>query len=125
MKEIRMSDVLELPVAERLKLVEAIWDSIAESAEAIPLTDEQRTELDRRFQDYEKDPEAGSPWPEVKARILKLSVAERLQLVGDIWDDIAADAPESVELTEAQRRELRRRLAEHDAEPDSSEEPFR
>jgi putative addiction module component (TIGR02574 family) len=89
MKEIQVSDVLELPVAERLKLVEAIWDSIAESAEAIPLTDEQRTELDRRLEEYEKDPEAGSPWPEVEARIIKLSVAE------------------------------------HDAEPDSSEEPVR
>lgn len=55
-----------------------------------------------------------------KAEILKLSVAERLQLVGDIWDSIAADAPGSVELTEAQRCELRRRLAEHDADPDSA-----
>jgi putative addiction module component (TIGR02574 family) len=55
-----------------------------------------------------------------KAEILKLSVAERIQLVGDIWDSIAADAPGSVELTEAQRRELRRRLAEHDADPGSA-----
>jgi putative addiction module component (TIGR02574 family) len=55
-----------------------------------------------------------------KAEILKLSVAERLQLVGDIWDSIAADAPESVELTDAQRIELRRRLVEHDADPDSA-----
>ena len=73
MKEIRMSDVLGLPVAERLKLVEAIWDSIAESPEPIPLTDEQRTELDRRVEEYENDPEVGSPWPDVKARILKRS----------------------------------------------------
>lgn len=55
-----------------------------------------------------------------KAELLKLSVAERLQLVGDIWDSIAADAPGSVELTEAQRRELRRRLAEHDTDPASA-----
>jgi putative addiction module component (TIGR02574 family) len=55
-----------------------------------------------------------------KADILKLPVAERLKLVGDIWDSIAADAPGSVELTEAQRRELRRRLAEHDADPGSA-----
>jgi putative addiction module component (TIGR02574 family) len=55
-----------------------------------------------------------------KAEILKLSVAERIELVGDIWDSIAADAPGSIELTEAQRRELRRRLAEHDADPGSA-----
>jgi putative addiction module component (TIGR02574 family) len=54
-----------------------------------------------------------------KAEFLKLSVAERIKLVGDIWDSIAADAPDALELTEAQRRELKRRLAAHDADPDS------
>lgn len=71
MKPIRLSDVLQLPVSERLKLVEAIWDSIAESPEAVHLTETQRAELDRRLDEYEKDPEAGSPWAEVKERILK------------------------------------------------------
>ena len=61
MKPIRISDVLELPVAERLKLVEAIWDSIAEAPEALQLTEAQRAELDRRLDEYEQDPEAGSP----------------------------------------------------------------
>jgi putative addiction module component (TIGR02574 family) len=49
MKPIRLSDVLELPIDERLKLVEAIWDSIAEVPEAVELTEEQRAELDRRL----------------------------------------------------------------------------
>lgn len=71
MKPIRISDVLELPVPERLKLVEAIWDSIAEAPEALKLTEAQRDELQCRLDDYEKNPEAGSPWPEVKERILK------------------------------------------------------
>ena len=70
MKPIRLSDVLELPVAERLKLIEAIWDSIAEVPESLALTETQRAELDRRLADYEKNPDIGSPWPEVKARIL-------------------------------------------------------
>jgi len=70
MKPIRLSEVLELPVAERLKLVEAIWDSIAEVPDALVLTEAQRTELDRRLDDYENNPEAGSPWHEVKARVL-------------------------------------------------------
>ena len=55
-----------------------------------------------------------------KAEFLKLSVAERIELVGDIWDSIALDAPEALELTEAQRQELRRRLEEHDADSDSA-----
>jgi putative addiction module component (TIGR02574 family) len=49
MKSIRLSDVLELPVAERLKLVEAIWDSIAEAPDALELTEAQRVELDRQM----------------------------------------------------------------------------
>jgi putative addiction module component (TIGR02574 family) len=73
MKPIRLSDVLELPVNERLKLVEAIWNSIAETPDALELTEGQRAELDRRLDEYEKNPEAGSPWSEVKARILKRS----------------------------------------------------
>lgn len=71
MKTIRLSDILELPVAERLKLVEAIWDSIADAPEAMDLTDAQRVELDRRLAEYERNPSAGSPWSEVRERILR------------------------------------------------------
>lgn len=71
MKSIRLADVLELPVAERLRLVEAIWDSIADAPDGIELTESQRAELERRLDNYEKNPDAGSPWVEVKARILK------------------------------------------------------
>jgi putative addiction module component (TIGR02574 family) len=48
-----------------------------------------------------------------------LTVAERIQLVEDLWDSIA-DAPEVLELTDAQREELDRRLAAHRADPSSS-----
>jgi len=71
MKPISMAEVLALPVAERLKLVETIWDSIAEIPDALELTKAQEAELDRRLDAYRKDPTVGSLWPEVKARILK------------------------------------------------------
>ena len=71
MKSIRLSDILELSVSERLKLVEAIWDSIADAPEALELSDAQRAELDRRLEEYERNPDAGSPWSQVKARVLK------------------------------------------------------
>ena len=48
MKPIRRSDVLELPVSERLELVGDIWDSIAQAPEAVELTEAQRVELERR-----------------------------------------------------------------------------
>lgn len=40
----------------------------------------------------------------------QLSTSERLQLVQDLWDSIAAE-PESVPITEAQKQELERRLS--------------
>jgi putative addiction module component (TIGR02574 family) len=69
MKQRLVADILELPVAERVLLVEAIWDSIAAVPEALPLTEWQRKELDRRLAEYEADPDSGSTLEEVFARI--------------------------------------------------------
>jgi toxin ParE1/3/4 len=45
-----------------------------------------------------------------------LSVAERIELVADIWDTISETSEPPV--TEAQRNELRRRIAYYDAHPE-------
>lgn len=52
---------------------------------------------------------------------LSLSIEERLQLVGDIWDSIADAAnasPDLLPLTAAQMAELDRRIAHADAHPE-------
>jgi len=61
-----------LSIAERLQLVEDLWDSIAQDSpdEAMPLTPELAAELDRRLKEHERDPAAGRPWPEVRTEIL-------------------------------------------------------
>lgn len=46
-----------------------------------------------------------------------LSASERLQLVQDLWDSIAAE-PDSVPVTDAQKEELDRRLDAHRTEGD-------
>ena len=66
---VSIADVLELSVAERIQLVEDIWDSIAAVPDAVPLTDAQREELDRRLDAYRRNPAAGSPWEEVRERV--------------------------------------------------------
>jgi len=66
-----LAKLLELDVDERLRLVQALWDSIAEAPESVPITDAERAELDRRLDDYYANPAQGSPWAEVKARILQ------------------------------------------------------
>ncbi len=58
-----------LSVADRMSLIEQIWDSIAAEQESLPLTQAQKDELDRRLAAYEADPTAGSTWEEVKARL--------------------------------------------------------
>jgi len=49
---------------------------------------------------------------------LDLSIPERIQLVGDIWDTIAAEA-ESVELTEEEKKIIDKRLEAYHQNPDS------
>jgi putative addiction module component (TIGR02574 family) len=66
-----ISDILEMSVAERIQLVEDIWDSIAAVPEALSLTDTQREELDRRLAAHAQSPEAGVPWDELKERLRK------------------------------------------------------
>jgi putative addiction module component (TIGR02574 family) len=69
MKQELVAEILALPVPERVRLVGAIWDSISSVPEALPLTQWQREELDRRLAEFEADPEAGSTLEEVFARI--------------------------------------------------------
>ena len=53
------SKLRALPIDERIKLVEDLWDSIVADQQALPLTPEQRAELDRRLDAYEADRNPG------------------------------------------------------------------
>ena len=66
-----IADIVQLDVSERIELVQDIWDSVAAVPEAVPLTDAQRQELERRLAEYRRNPESGSPWDEVKGRITR------------------------------------------------------
>ena len=61
-----------LPLAERVQLVEDLWDSIAQSgAEDLPVPEWQKAELRRRKQEYRRHPESARPWAEIKRSILE------------------------------------------------------
>jgi len=51
--------LLELPVEERIRIVEDLWDSIAADQKSLPLTAEQKAELDQRLDAYEADGNSG------------------------------------------------------------------
>ena len=69
MKKISLSEILELSAAERIELVTTISDGIEEVPAPTELTQEQKEELDRRMEDFRKDPASGIPWEEVRAKI--------------------------------------------------------
>ncbi|MDX2242116.1 MAG: addiction module protein [Leptolyngbyaceae cyanobacterium bins.302] len=62
-------EISQLSIAERIQLAEDLWDSILEQQDELPLTDAQKQELDRRLENYQQDPTAGSTWDEVKQRL--------------------------------------------------------
>jgi putative addiction module component (TIGR02574 family) len=55
--------------AERILLVEEIWDSIAAESEAFELSSSQKEDLERRIDAYRQNPKAGAPWEEVRDRL--------------------------------------------------------
>ena len=63
----------QLSLAERILLVEEIWDSIAAEAETLDVPQSHKEALDRRLAAYHADPHAGSSWQDVKARLQKPS----------------------------------------------------
>lgn len=67
----QLSEILQLSVAERIQLVEDIWDSIATVPDSVSLTDEQKAELDRRIKAYEANPNEGISWNDLKTKLQK------------------------------------------------------
>ncbi|MBO1351826.1 MAG: addiction module protein [Hormoscilla sp. GUM202] len=62
----QFAELLELPITEKLQLVEDLWDNIAATPEQVPVTDWQKEELARRKANYLRDPSSGRSWEEVK-----------------------------------------------------------
>ena len=65
-----ISAVFQLSPAEKLQLVEDLWDDLAASPESIPLQPWQKEELDRRREKLENDPSSGVSWDDAK-RIIR------------------------------------------------------
>ena len=61
------AEIRKLSLAERILLLEEVWDSIADEPEAWELTQDQQDELDRRVSAYEANPKNTFTWDEVKA----------------------------------------------------------
>jgi len=62
-------DIASLSPEERLQLLDALWESLSATPEAIPLTNAQREELDRRLDELDREGPTGIPWDDVLRRI--------------------------------------------------------
>ena len=64
-----LDNALQLSVAERLELIERLWDSLA--VKDLPMMEAERRLLDERIADMGANPVAQSSWLEAKARLNK------------------------------------------------------
>jgi len=62
------AQIFKLGRAERLQLVEDLWDSIAEEDEQLPVPKWKREELRQRKERFSRHPSSGRTWEQVKQR---------------------------------------------------------
>jgi len=55
-----------LPLAERIELVNALWESITQEGFEPALTEAQALELDRRLEDHHRDPNDVVSWEAIR-----------------------------------------------------------
>ncbi len=72
MASISLDDLLKLPPAQRVEIALALWDSLADAEldALVPLTEDQKAELDRRLATHERDPGSAIPWEQVRRDLL-------------------------------------------------------
>ena len=63
------ASVFDLSPAEKLQLVEDLWDDLAANPGAVPVHEWQKEELARRKANLMSNPASGLSWDEVKQRV--------------------------------------------------------
>jgi putative addiction module component (TIGR02574 family) len=65
-----LPEVGRLTPDQKLLLVSELWDDLASHPANVPITEEQIEELDRRMDEYRRDPSRTTTWEAVQQRIL-------------------------------------------------------
>jgi putative addiction module component (TIGR02574 family) len=65
------TEISRLTPTEKLRLVEELWDTLAADPDQLPIPAWHAQALDEAQAAYKANPDAGSPWPVVKARITR------------------------------------------------------
>ena len=64
-----IDEIASLDIAQKIILVEEIWDSIAQGQEDVVITDEERAILDERLASFEANPDDVISWDEIKQKL--------------------------------------------------------
>jgi len=66
-----LNEVESWPIDDRVRLVQDVWNQLVDRGYEPGLTEEMKAELDRRIEEMDRNPNAGVPWEDVKARVLE------------------------------------------------------
>lgn len=64
-----LEEIRKLSLAERIQLVEDVWDSIAAVGEEFPIPESHRAELAHRREEHRQSPEDVVAWEEVRRQL--------------------------------------------------------
>ena len=62
-------DLKKLSKSEKILLINDLWDDIADTEDDLPLSQNTKELLDRRYKAFQANPNEGLPWDEVKKKI--------------------------------------------------------
>jgi len=65
------TSIFDLSPAEKLQLVEDLWDDLAATPSEVPVHEWQKKELARRKANLMSNPASGLSWDDVKHRVRK------------------------------------------------------
>ena len=63
-------ELKRLTASEKLMLVSELWNDLAAHPTEVPISREQIAELERRMEEYRKDPSKVTTWEAIQKRIL-------------------------------------------------------
>jgi putative addiction module component (TIGR02574 family) len=69
MTKTQYPELLRMSTPDKLRLIEDLWNSIAAEPDQVPVPDELKEELDRRHEEFVRDPNSAVSWEEAKERI--------------------------------------------------------